>query len=170
MNKVTLTSQVGADGVLKVSVPLKPEDANKTVRVTIEPLDQAEASATRPTTREEWLKFIEQTAGSITDPTFESSTDEERPPAVRDEFYAEASRLPETEEAFEAQKANFRAWPNDPRFEPYRTVLDSLIARDFATVRKWAAVQTQLPLEAYDYDALRAQEACDLEDARRRTS
>jgi hypothetical protein len=71
MNKVILTSQVGADGVLKVSVPLKPEDANKTVRVTVEPLDEVEAPATRPTTHEEWLKFIERTAGSITDPTFE---------------------------------------------------------------------------------------------------
>jgi hypothetical protein len=69
MNKVTLTSQVGADGVLHVT--LKPEDANKTVRVTVEPLDEAEAPATRPMTREEWLKFIEWTAGSIADPTFE---------------------------------------------------------------------------------------------------
>jgi len=84
MNKVILTSQVGADGVLHVSVPLKPEDANKTVRVTVEPLDESATAATRPTTREEWLKFIEKTAGSITDPTFE------RPPQgdyeQRDEF------------------------------------------------------------------------------------
>jgi hypothetical protein len=71
MNKVILTSRVGADGVLKVSVPLKPEDADKPVRETVEPLDEADAPASRPTTREEWLKFIEQTAGSITDPTFE---------------------------------------------------------------------------------------------------
>jgi len=71
MNKVILTSQVGADGVLKMSIPLKPEDANKTVRVTVEPVDEAEAPATRPTTREEWLKFIEKTAGSITDSSFE---------------------------------------------------------------------------------------------------
>jgi hypothetical protein len=63
MNKVILTSQVGTDGVLKMSIPLKPEDANKPVRVTVEPLDEAEAPATRPTTREEWLKFIENTAG-----------------------------------------------------------------------------------------------------------
>jgi hypothetical protein len=70
MNKVIVTSQVGADGVLHVTVPLKPEDANKTVRVTVEPLDETTTPATRPTTREEWLKFIEKTAGSITDPTF----------------------------------------------------------------------------------------------------
>jgi hypothetical protein len=94
-------------------------------------------------------------------------TVEEQPPAVRDEFYSEAARLPETEEAFEAQKAVFRAWRGDQRFAPYWTVLDGLIARDFATAQKWAAVRSQLPLEDYDYDALRAQEACDLEDARR---
>jgi hypothetical protein len=97
-------------------------------------------------------------------------TVEEQPPAVRDEFYGEAVRLPETEEAFAAQQATFRAWRSDPRFEPYWAVLDGLLSRDFATARKWAAVRSQLPLEDYDYEALRAQEACDLEDARRRTS
>ena len=48
MNKVIVTSQVGADGVLKVTVPLQPEDANKTVRVTVEALDQAEALPRQP--------------------------------------------------------------------------------------------------------------------------
>jgi hypothetical protein len=71
MDKVILTSQVGADGVLHVSVPLKPEDANRAVRVTVEPLDQATATTSRPTTHEEWLRFIKETAGAITDPTFE---------------------------------------------------------------------------------------------------
>ncbi len=71
MNKVILTSQVGADGVLSVTVPLKPEEANKTVRVTVEALEAAETPTTRPMTREEWLKFIDKTAGSIADPTFE---------------------------------------------------------------------------------------------------
>jgi hypothetical protein len=56
MNKVIVTSQVGADGVLNLTVPLKPEDANKTVRVTIEALAP-------PMSEEEWLKFIENTAG-----------------------------------------------------------------------------------------------------------
>jgi len=91
-------------------------------------------------------------------------------PEVRSEFYAEAARLPETEDAFEAQKALFRSWRNDPRFGPYWSVLDALLNRTFDQVRKWAAIQAQLPLEDYDYDAIRAQEACDLEDARRRWS
>jgi hypothetical protein len=64
MNPVIVTSQVGADGVLNLTVPLKPENANQTVRVTIETLPQ-------PKSQEDWLKFIENTAGKITDPTFE---------------------------------------------------------------------------------------------------
>ena len=91
-------------------------------------------------------------------------------PEVRNEFYAEAARLPETEEDFEAQKTLFREWRNDPRFEPYWPVLDALVNRKFEHVRKWAVIQAQLPLDDYDYDAIRDQEACDLEDARRRWS
>ena len=93
-------------------------------------------------------------------------TVEEQVPAVRDEFYAEAARLPESEEAFDAQKAIFRTWRDDPRFEPYWPVLDSLISRDLATVRKWAAIRSELPLEDYDYDAIRAQDECGLAEAR----
>jgi hypothetical protein len=60
---------------------------------------------------------------------------EEQPPDVRDEFYAEARRFPEIEEALEAQKTIIRIWRNDPRFEPYWSVLDSLLARSMDQVR-----------------------------------
>jgi hypothetical protein len=89
-------------------------------------------------------------------------------PAIQDEFYREGARLPETEDDYETQKLIFQGWRNDPRFEPYWTLLDGLIARDFATVRKWAELQALLPLDNYDYGALRDQEACDMEDACRR--
>jgi hypothetical protein len=36
MDRVTIVSRVGADGVLHVSVPLGPSDANLPVQVTIE--------------------------------------------------------------------------------------------------------------------------------------
>ena len=91
-------------------------------------------------------------------------------PEVRSEFYAEAARLPETEHEFEAQKELFRRWRKEPRFEPYWSVLDALLNRSFEQVRKWAAIQAQLPLEDYDYEAIEKQNACDLEDARRRWS
>jgi len=91
-------------------------------------------------------------------------------PEVRSEFYAEASRFPKTKQDFQTQKAVFRSWRNDPRFEAYWFVLDALLSRSFDQVRKWAAIQDQLPLEDYDYEAVRHQTECDLEDARQRSS
>lgn len=70
MTRVVLTSRVGADGILNVSVPLAPNDANKPVRVIVEGMDEP-TSAGLPSTREAWLAFLQKTAGSITDPTFE---------------------------------------------------------------------------------------------------
>jgi hypothetical protein len=66
-----LTTQVGPDGVLNLTVPLGEADANKVVRVVVETLEGARAVRAPVTTREEWLRFIEETAGAITDPTFE---------------------------------------------------------------------------------------------------
>jgi hypothetical protein len=89
-------------------------------------------------------------------------TVEDHTPAVRDEFWAEAARFPDTEETFEAQKTIFRRWRSDGRFEPYWFVLDELLNRTFDRARQWAALQAQLPLDDYDYDAIREQDACDL--------
>ncbi len=68
--KKVVTTQVGADGILNLCVPLSKTDANKSVRVTLETVDDGTVSSPI-TNREEWLRFIERTAGSITDPTFE---------------------------------------------------------------------------------------------------
>ena len=95
-------------------------------------------------------------------------TIEEQAPVVRDEFWAETARIPATTEAFEAQKAIFRAWRADSRFEPYWPMLDECLSRTFDHVRKWATVNAQLPVDDYDYDAIRNQDARDTEDARRR--
>ena len=84
-------------------------------------------------------------------------TVEEQLPTVRYEFYVEAGRLPQTEEAFEAQKAIFRTWRGDRRFQPYWLVLDDLLRRTFDQVRKWA-IEAQLPLDDYDCDAIRDQD------------
>ena len=51
-----LTAQDGADGVLILTVPLNPEDANKTVRVVVETIQKAMS-------QEEWKRFVERTAG-----------------------------------------------------------------------------------------------------------
>jgi hypothetical protein len=111
-----------------------------------------------------YLPELEPFIGRTAEITIEVQTD----PAVREAFWAEASRFPETEEELEAQKVIFRTWRSDPYFEAYWQVLDAFIATDLATVQKWADIRAQLPLGDPDYDALRAQEECDMEDAGRR--
>jgi hypothetical protein len=63
MTRVEVKSRVGADGVLNVSVPLGPQEANREVIVTVQP-------AINGTDPSAWNSFVEQTAGSIDDPTF----------------------------------------------------------------------------------------------------
>ena len=61
MTKVELKSRVGSDGVLNVSVPLGPSEANCDVKITIQ---RVEDIGPKPAvSREEWLRFIEETAG-----------------------------------------------------------------------------------------------------------
>jgi hypothetical protein len=95
-------------------------------------------------------------------------TIEEKPSAtsISDEFYAELARLPQTLEAYEAQKAIFRRWRSDPRFEPYWQVLDHALVRTFEQVQKWiAAIGALQELEGYDFDAYRKQRECDQQHA-----
>jgi len=97
-------------------------------------------------------------------------TVEEKPPQVRDEFWAEASRVPQTQEDLDSQKTIFRRWRSDDRFQPYWAMLDALTARDLAAVQKWTAIHAQLPLDEYDYEAIADQNKRDVEDAQRRFS
>jgi hypothetical protein len=57
MTRITLKSRVGADGVLRVAVPVSAADANQEVQVTIEPVGPP------PMTQEEWRAFVLSTAG-----------------------------------------------------------------------------------------------------------
>jgi hypothetical protein len=77
MGRVEVVSKVGSDGVLRLAVRLPPADAGRDVKVTVEPLPRP------PMTQEEWRAFVQQTAGSITDPEFrrwEQGEVEERDP------------------------------------------------------------------------------------------
>lgn len=65
--KTVLTTQVGADGVLTLRVPLGLADANHLVRVIVETVEVPAP----PADREGWLQFLERTGGTISDPTFE---------------------------------------------------------------------------------------------------
>jgi hypothetical protein len=80
MTKV-ISARVGPNGVLTVTVPFDQADANKPVRIIVETLEESKP----PMDCEAWLRFLEQTAGSIPDPTFE------RPPQGE---YEERDTLP----------------------------------------------------------------------------
>lgn len=61
-----MTAQVDANSVLRL--PLGKDNANKVVRVIVETVERAANPSTR--NRQEWLQFIANTTGKITDPTF----------------------------------------------------------------------------------------------------
>jgi hypothetical protein len=58
---VQVHSRVGSDGVLKLSVPLGAQDANRDVVVTIESLSSANQV---PLFETSWQDFLDQTYGS----------------------------------------------------------------------------------------------------------
>ena len=64
-------SRAGPDGMLKLSVPIGAEYANREVRVIVEPMERGETLS--PQDREEWVRFVAETAGSIRDPSFTST-------------------------------------------------------------------------------------------------
>lgn len=64
MTSVEVKSKVDADGVLHLSIPLGAADANREVRVIVEPLEEGLSD-------EDWRQFVQRTAGSIPDPTFQ---------------------------------------------------------------------------------------------------
>jgi hypothetical protein len=61
MNRTIVHSRVGADGVLKLTVPMDALDAGREVQVTIEPADSNASSTSQ---QEEWRQFIRETAGA----------------------------------------------------------------------------------------------------------
>lgn len=64
MTSIEVKSKVDASGVLNLSIPLGAAEANREVRVTVQPLDDVISD-------EQWQKFVNDTAGSIPDPTFQ---------------------------------------------------------------------------------------------------
>jgi hypothetical protein len=60
MNRMVLQSQVGADGVLHISVPIGKEDADRDEEVTIDPV----RAGSPQMTQEEWREFVMETAGA----------------------------------------------------------------------------------------------------------
>lgn len=65
MVTVRTRSRVAADGT--VTVPVGTHDAGTEVEVVITPV----VKMAKDMTRQEWVEFVQRTAGSIQDPTFE---------------------------------------------------------------------------------------------------
>ena len=65
MTRMTLNARVGADGVLRVTVPVGMAEADREVQVTVEPLAPKKSMS-----QAEYAAWVESMAGSITDPTF----------------------------------------------------------------------------------------------------
>jgi len=61
MTRIEIQSRVGPDGVLNLSVPVGQAEANRTVKVTVEGVEERESKP--PMTPEEWKAFIDSTAG-----------------------------------------------------------------------------------------------------------
>ncbi len=70
MTHIELRRKVGPDGVLTLTVPVGIAEANREVRIVVESVEPA-AKQAPDMTPEEWRQFIEETAGSITDPDFQ---------------------------------------------------------------------------------------------------
>ncbi len=60
MHRLVVQSRVGSDGVLHIDIPLGKEDADRDVRVTIDPVEVGPP----PLTQEEWRRFVMETAGA----------------------------------------------------------------------------------------------------------
>jgi hypothetical protein len=69
MSHVEITSRVDVDGVLRISVPVGINNANREVKVIVEPTD-VRVPLSQPD-REEWRTFVKAMAGCISDPTFQ---------------------------------------------------------------------------------------------------
>ena len=57
MNRMVVKSTVSSDGILHLALPMGIEEANKEVKVTVEPV------APEPMSPAEWQEFILSTAG-----------------------------------------------------------------------------------------------------------
>ena len=69
MCPIEIKSRVGADGVLLISLPLGLGEANREVKVLVEPADASMPPS--PSSREEWREFVDSMAGCISDSTFQ---------------------------------------------------------------------------------------------------
>jgi hypothetical protein len=63
MTRIELITRIGPDGILTLSVPAGMNEANREVKVIVEPADVA-AGQTVKMSPEEWARFVDETAGA----------------------------------------------------------------------------------------------------------
>jgi hypothetical protein len=63
MTSIELRARVGPDGVLALTIPVGISEANREVKVVVEPAGEAGESFRKPS-REEWAHFVAATAGA----------------------------------------------------------------------------------------------------------
>jgi len=62
MTHLELRARIGPDGVLTLNVPVGISEANREVKVTVEPADLA--GETTKLTQDQWARFVHETAGA----------------------------------------------------------------------------------------------------------
>jgi hypothetical protein len=62
MTHLELRARIGPDGILNLNVPVGISDANREVRVIVEPADMN--GETTELTQEQWARFVAETAGA----------------------------------------------------------------------------------------------------------
>ena len=64
MISIEIKSRADENGIVNLSISLGAGDAHREVRVIVEPLDEVVSV-------ERWQQFVHETAGSISDPSFQ---------------------------------------------------------------------------------------------------
>ncbi|MFO0805527.1 MAG: hypothetical protein U0791_20680 [Gemmataceae bacterium] len=106
--------------------------------------------------------------GPLIGRTVEIAIEESVPADAKKEFWDFASQFPETEEQFHSRQAVYRRWRNDPRFREFWFTIDHELKRDWADWQSRAsAIEATAGLEDYDFDAVPAMDAADIEEQKR---
>jgi hypothetical protein len=63
MTHLELRARIGPDGILSLNVPVGLSEANREVKVIVEPADTA-MSESENLSRDDWARFVDETAGA----------------------------------------------------------------------------------------------------------
>lgn len=103
--------------------------------------------------------------------TVEIAIEEPTPADVKKEFWDFASIMPTTEDEFNARQEGFKRWRSDARFREFWFTLDHELTRTWQDWQERAAtIEATAGLVEYDFDALPAMDAADIQQQKERWS